>query len=115
MGPAGARFNPRQADPNHWTTANSFGYDIIAIMRYESVFPGISFEPVLLAKHDVSGISPGPGERFVQGRQQYSVNVEMRVKNALSFTAGYQWFTGAKENNVLRDRDFAQLGARYRF
>ena len=115
VGPSGARFNPRQADPNHWTTANSFGYDVIAILRYESVFPGISFEPVLLAKHDVSGISPGPGERFVQGRQQYSVNVEMRVKNALSFTAGYQWFTGAKENNVLRDRDFAQLGARYRF
>ena len=115
VGPSGARFNPQQANPDYWTTANSFGYDLIAIVRYESVFPGISFEPVFLIKHDVYGISPGPGERFVQGRQQYSLNIEMRVKNALSFTAGYQWYTGAKENNVLRDRDFAQMGVRYRF
>ena len=114
-GPSGARFNPQQANPDHWTTADSFGYDIIALLRYESVFPGISFEPRILIKHDVYGISPGPGERFVQGRQLYTVDVEMRVKNAISFTAGYGWFTGAAENNVLRDRDFAQFGARYRF
>lgn len=114
-GPSGARFNPQQANPKHWTTADSFGYDIIALIRYESVFPGISFEPRLLIKHDVYGISPGPGERFVEGRQLYTLDVEMRVKNALSFTAGYGWFTGAEQNNVLRDRDYAQFGARYRF
>ena len=115
VGASGARFNPQQANPEYWTTSDSFGYDIIALLRYESVFPGISFEPRLLMKHDVYGNSPGPGERFVQGRQLYTVDVEMRVKNALSFTVGYGWFTGAAENNVLRDRDYAQFGARYRF
>ena len=39
----------------------------------------------------------------------------MRVKNAISWTAGYAWFTGAGERNLLRDRDFAQFGVRYRF
>lgn len=114
-GPSGARFNPQQANPEFWTTSDAFGYDIIALIRYESVFPGISFEPRILIKHDLYGNSPGPGERFVQGRQLYTVDVEMRVKNALSFSAGYGWFTGAEANNVLRDRDYAQFGARYRF
>ncbi len=68
-----------------------------------------------MVTHGVRGRSPGRGGGVGRGRQQLEENVEVGVRNALACTAGYQWFTGAKGNNVLRDRDFAQLGARYRF
>ena len=115
IGPSGSRFNPQQANLKSFVDEFAWGTRLIAILRYDSVFPGISFEPVLLVLNDWQGTGPGPGENFIQGRQQYQVNVEMRVKNAISWTAGYAWFTGAEERNLLRDRDFAQFGVRYRF
>ncbi|MBR9813566.1 DUF1302 domain-containing protein [bacterium] len=115
VGPSGSRFNPEQADLDAFVDEFAWGTRLIAILRYDSVFPGISFEPVLLILNDWQGTGPGPGENFIEGRQQYQANVEMRVGNAISYTAGYAWFTGAGENNLLRDRDFAQFGVRYRF
>lgn len=114
-GPSGSRFNPTQADLDGYVDSLAWGTRIVAVIRYESVFPGISFEPVVMINNDWKGTSPGPGENYVEGRQNYMVNVEMRVRNALSFSAGYSWFTGAGERNLYRDRDFAQLGVRYRF
>ncbi len=113
--PSGVRFNPTQQDPDGYADDFAWGYRVIAIMRYESVFPGVSFEPIILFADDVRGTAPGPGENFLEGRQNIVANVEMRVGQRWSFSGGYAWFRGAEPYNLISDRDFAQVGMRYRF
>ena len=65
--------------------------------------------------HDVEGISPGPGENFVEGRKNFSINFEIRYKNNWAFFPGYTWWTGGGSQNLMRDRDQAQFYVRYQF
>jgi len=115
VGPDGTRFNPHQADLDDFVDKFSWGYRLISIIKYESVFPGISFQPFIIWSHDVGGTGPGPAENFVKGRKSVLANVETRYKEAISFTLGYGWFTGGGDNNLYRDRDFAQAFVKYQF
>ncbi|HEX4871234.1 MAG TPA: DUF1302 family protein [Nevskiaceae bacterium] len=115
VGPDGLRFNPTQANLDRFVDAFSWGYRLISIIKYESVFPGISFAPFILLGHDVNGTAPGPGENFVEGRKQAQITVEMRYYDSLSLNGGYAWFTGAGEANLYRDRDYAQFFLKYQF
>jgi hypothetical protein len=114
-GPDGLRFNPHQADLDDYVDKFSWGYRLITIVKYESVAPGISLQPFIVWMHDVNGTAPGPAENFVKGRKQVLANLETRYKEALSFTVGYGWFFGGGDNNLYRDRDFAQAFVRYQF
>lgn len=116
-GPDGLRFNPHQADLSLYPDKFSWGYRIISIIRYESVFPGISFQPQIIWQHDMNGTAPQPLDtNFVEGRKTASINFEVRYKSSLSINPGYTWFTGGKgASNLYRDRDFAQLYVRYQF
>lgn len=111
----GLRFNPHQQDRSQYVTDFSFGYDIIQLIRYESILPGISLAPQLIWKHDVYGNSPGPGENFIKDRRSLLTLVEMRYKSYLSINVGYQLFMGAGGQNLYRDKDFAQFYVRYQF
>lgn len=115
VGPDGLRFNPHQANLHQFTTKFSWGYRMVNLVKYESVFPGISFQPTLIFSHDVDGISPGPGENFLRGRKTIAALVETRYKSNLSFNVGYTWFTGGGQYNLLSDRDYAQAYVRYLF
>ncbi|MGH8445689.1 MAG: DUF1302 domain-containing protein [Solimonas sp.] len=115
VGADGLRFNPHQADLDAFVDKFSWGYRIISIIKYESVLPGISLQPFLVWSQDVTGTSPGPAENFVEGRKSMVANFETRYKDFLSLTLGYTWFFGAGENNLLRDRDFAQAFVRVQF
>ncbi|MEN8719545.1 MAG: DUF1302 family protein [Oceanococcaceae bacterium] len=110
----GLRFNPQQ-ESNSYTTTSAWGYRVIGIVRYESVLPGISIEPFFIVSHDVNGISPGPGENFIEGRKQFYLNVQTRYKSAWSLNTGYSWYTGGGSQNLLRDRDFAAVFVKYQF
>ncbi|MFA5941557.1 MAG: DUF1302 family protein, partial [Sinimarinibacterium sp.] len=46
----GLRFNPHQANLDLYPDPFSWGYVLIAIIKYESVFPGISFAPPIIWK-----------------------------------------------------------------
>jgi len=113
-GPSGVRFNPTQQKEG-FATSFSWGYRIVAIIRYENILPGISIEPTVLIGHDVEGTAPGPGENFIEGRQQYTTNITIRYGNAWSATVGYALFRGADPFNLIADRDFFQLGLQYQF
>lgn len=114
IGSSGLRFNPTQqrdgfADDFAW------GYRVIAMLRYESVWPGISLAPTFVWMHDVAGTAPGPGENFIQGRRNLVANLETRFGNRWSWTLGYTAFFGGGSYNLLRDRDFVQTGLRWSF
>jgi len=114
-GPDGARFNPVQANLHNFATPFSWGYRLVGIFKYESVLPGISLQPMVIYSEDVDGISPGPGGNFIRGRKSVNFNFETRYKSDFSFTVGYNWFFGGKEQNLYRDRDNLQVFARYLF
>ena len=116
FGPDGLRFNPHQADLSLYPDKFSWGYRFISLIRYESVFPGISFQPMIIWQHDVHGTAPAPLDtNFVESRKTATLNFEVRYKSALSFTPGYTWFTGAGAANNYKDRDFAQMFVKYQF
>jgi hypothetical protein len=88
---------------------------INALIRYESLLPGISLQPQITIKHDVYGNAPGPGENFIEGRKVFDVLLEARYKSALSLNLGYTWITGGGTNNLLADRDQMRAYAKYQF
>lgn len=110
----GTRFNPHQ-QKRGFATSFSYGARIIALIRYENVLPGISVRPVLVIAYDIDGIMPGPGASFIEGRQQYTANVEVSYGQHWSMVGGITIFRGAEPFNLLTDRDFVQLGVRYQF
>jgi hypothetical protein len=115
VGADGLRFNPHQADLDAFVDKFSWGYRVISIIKYESVFPAISLQPFLVWSQDVQGTSPGPAENFVAGRKSMVANLETRYKDFVSLTLGYTWYFGGGDNNLLRDRDFAQAFFRVQF
>ncbi len=117
FGQDGLRFNPTQADLSLFPDKFSMGYRFISLIRYESVFPGISFQPMIIWQHDILGTAPAPLDvNFVQGRKTATLNIEARYKSALSIVPGYTWFTGGADGaNVYKDRDYAQVYVKYQF
>ncbi|MEQ1440026.1 DUF1302 family protein [Fontimonas sp. SYSU GA230001] len=115
VGPDGLRFNPTQADLDAFVDKFSWGYRLIAIVKYEGIWGPISMQPFMIWAHDVNGTGPGPAENFVEGRKQALFNLETRYRSSLSLTLGYGWFFGAGPHNLYRDRDFAQAFVKYQF
>ena len=115
FGADGLRFNPHQQDLGGYPDKFSWGYDIITLIRYESVLPGISLQPQIIWKHDVQGTAPGLVGNFIEGRKTAAVTVEVRYKSMLSFNFGYTWFFGGGVYNLNHDRDFAQTFVKLQF
>lgn len=115
FGPDGARFNPHQEDLDLYPDEVSYGYAMIAAIRYESVRPGISLQPFIVFKHDVDGTSPGLASNFVNDRMILDTALEVRYKSDLSFNFGYQVIAGGGKANLLRDRDNFRTFVRYQF
>lgn len=115
IGPDGARFNPHQANLDDLVDKFSWGYRVIAIIKYESVLPSISIQPFLLFGHDVNGTAPGPAENFVEDRKQALAIIETRYRDFLTLGLGYAWFWGGGASNLYRDRDYSQAFLRYQF
>jgi len=111
----GLRFNPHQAPLSDFANKFAWGYNVVALVRYESVLPGISIESQITIKHDVNGNAPGPGENFLGGRKIYDVLVTTRYKSAFSVGFGYNWITGGGAKNLLMDRDAARAIVKYQF
>ena len=111
----GLRFNPHQQDADDYADDFSTGIVIVSLIRYESVFPGISFAPFTLFQYDVKGTSTDAAAQFTEGRMDIAFLFEVRYKESLSFTPGYTWFTGGGSANLHRDRDQATVAIKYLF
>lgn len=115
VGPDGLRFNPFQARRDAFADAFSWGYRLVALTRYESVFPGISISPLFIWQHDIHGNSPGPGGNFVQGRKTLFSILEFRYEKSFSFNIVYNAFFGAGQDNLYQDRDNLGFFVKYQF
>ncbi len=97
-------------------TRFSWGYRLAAKATYENVWgTAISLAPRVAFYHDVNGTTPGPGGSFVEDRKSVSVGVEANYLSKWVFDLAYTNFFGAGSFNLIRDRDFVQIAARYSF
>jgi hypothetical protein len=115
FGPDGLRFNPFQARRDAFADAFSWGYRLVALTRYESVFPGISIAPLFIWQHDIKGNAPGPGGNFVEGRKTLFSILEFRYEKSFAFNITYNAFFGGGQDNLYQDRDNLGFFVKYQF
>lgn len=114
-GPDGLRFNPHQAPLGLYPTKWSGGIGSVILIRWDDVLPNISIDPQIIVKYDAFGHSPGYLSNYVQGRLLWDTNIEIRYRNHMSVTVGYQMWAGGGDANLFQDRDSAKLFFKYAF
>lgn len=97
-------------------TAFSWGYRLAARADYSSAFgTPVTLSPRVAFNHDVSGITPGPGGNFLEGRKSLTLGLEANYLNQWVFDLSYTQFSGAEQYNQIHDRDFAAFTVKYSF
>jgi hypothetical protein len=75
----------------------------------------INLHPRIEWRHDVSGITPGPGGNFVEGTKVITAGLGATYQNTWQADLSYTSFFGAGAQNLLYDRDFLSLSVAYSF
>ena len=93
----------------------SWGYQLLARLDYNGIFPNVNMAPTLAFTHDVKGTTPLPLGNFIQGRKSVNLSVEFTYRNAWSYELRYVNFLGAGPYNLLSDRDYFATTVKYSF
>jgi hypothetical protein len=97
-------------------TRFSWGYRLAARANYDNAFgTAISLIPRIAFQQDVNGTTPGPGGSFLEGRKAVTVGVQADYLSKWSFDIAYTNYFGGGDFNLINDRDFVQIAARYQF
>lgn len=102
-------------DPSHFADDFSWGYRLIGALRYNNVFKGINLAPNIAWNHDVSGVSPGPGGNFLEGRKAYTLGLNASYQSSWEAQLKFTNFFGADRYNLVHDRDLVSLVVKYSF
>ena len=102
-------------DVGGFGTADSYGYRLVTLLRYDSAFYGANIELLNTFFHDVEGVGPGLGQNFVEGRKQILSGIRVDYLSRFIGELRYTWFTGGGIRDPLRDRDNLQLSFGYQF
>ena len=93
--------------------ATSWGYRFRARLTYNNAIGPWALIPNLAFAHDFSGISPGPGGNFREGRKALSLALMANLRNQWTAELRYTDFFGAGRHNLLNDRDFISFNIKY--
>lgn len=93
----------------------SWGYIVAGRLEYSDVFAGINLKPTFSYSQDVKGNSPGPGGSFIEDRKSASLGLNFDYQQKWSGGLSYTAFMGAGKANLISDRDFMALNAKYSF
>lgn len=98
-----------------YVTSFSWGYRLGAMLHYSDVLmDGLNLRPLLVFTHDVSGVSPGLGENFLEGRKIAILDVRLNY-GPFDASLAQTFLFGGGNRNTLHDRDFftASIGMRF--
>jgi hypothetical protein len=95
--------------------ATSWGYRMVGRLDYNNVLGAINLHPRIEWRHDVSGISPGPGGNFIEGNKAVTAGLGASYQNAWNADLSYTSFFGAGAQNLIYDRDFLSFSVNYSF
>lgn len=101
--------------PEHFVSETSWGYQVRGQLIYNNAIGAVNLLPRIAWRHDVNGISPGPGENFLEGRKAVSLGIGATYLNSWRGDLTYTNFFGAGEFNLLNDRDFVATSISYSF
>lgn len=97
------------ADPNSW------GYRLAGKLVYNNAIGAWALTPRFAWQHDVSGVTPGPGGNFIEGRKAVTIGMSMDYQNKWQFDLSYTNYSGAGRYNLINDRDFVGAFVKYAF
>ncbi len=98
-----------------YVDAFSWGYRLGTMLHYKDVgIQGFDLRPFLVFTHDVSGVSPGLGENFLEGRKLAVLDVRLSYGD-FDASLAQAFMFGGGNRNTLHDRDFftASIGMRF--
>lgn len=104
-----------QIDIGGFGTADSYGYRLVTLTRYDSALFGANIELLNALFHDVGGVGPGIGQNFVEGRKQILSGVRFDYLSRFIGEIRYTWYTGGGLRDSLRDRDNLLVSVGYQF
>jgi len=93
----------------------SWGYQVLAKLDYNNAFAGVNFSPSIAFTHDASGNTPLPVGNFIEGRKSVTVAAEFLYQYSWSLELRYVNYFGAKNYNLLNDRDYVAATVKYSF
>ena len=111
----GTRGAPSLQSNDNFADATSWGYRIVGRLDYNNVIGSINLHPRIEWRHDVSGITPGPGGNFVGGTKVITTGLGATYQNTWQADLSYTSFFGAGAQNLFYDRDFLSLSIAYSF
>ncbi len=100
---------------DHFADATSWGFRMAGRLTYNNFIGPVNVSPRFAFSQDVSGITPGPGGNFVEGRRAITLGVGADYQNEWQADLSYTSFQGAGRYNLLNDRDFMAFNIKYSF
>lgn len=95
--------------------ATSWGYRLVGRLDYSNVLGALNVSPRIAWRHDVSGITPGPGGNFIEGNKAITLGVAAGYQNEWLADLSYTNFFGAGSQNLINDRDYMSFSLSYSF
>ena len=114
-GSTGAHAGKAAEGFDNFADATSWGFRIAGRLTYNNLIGPFNVSPRFAFSHDVSGITPGPGGNFLEGRKALTLGVSTDYQNKWQADLSYTNFSGAGRYNLLNDRDFVAFNMSYAF
>ena len=92
-----------------------FSDQLAGRLEYNNAIKGVNLAPRFSWAHDVSGLSPGPGGNFIEGRKALTVGLAGTFQNSWEVDLSYTRFSGGDRYNLINDRDFIATSLKYSF
>lgn len=110
-----AGVQPGTEPASAFPTETAWGYVVAGRFEYNNAIGAVNVTPRFSFSQDVSGISPGPGGNFLEGRKALTVGAAFQYRINWELDLSYSSFFGAGRYNLLNDRDFVAANIKYSF
>ncbi len=114
-GATGLHAGKASENADDFADATSWGFRMAGRLTYNNLIGPVNISPRFAFAQDVSGITPGPGGNFVEGRRAITLGITSDYQNTWVADFSYTSFQGAGRHNLLNDRDFAAFNLNYSF
>ncbi|MEC8749518.1 MAG: DUF1302 family protein, partial [Pseudomonadota bacterium] len=101
-------------ETNPFATDDAWGYRLLAVADYNSIFAGMNLRVRGTFSHDVEGTTPDPLFLFTEDVKSAALSFTFDYLSKWSATASYSAFWGGiGTTNALSDRDFISFNIKY--
>ena len=101
-------------ETNPFATDDAWGYRLLAVADYNSIFAGMNLRARGTFSHDVEGTTPDPLFLFTEDVKSAAFSLTFDYLSKWSATASYSAFWGGiGTTNALSDRDFISFNIKY--